>query len=242
MSTRLLELGCDKGIAEQADLIHWRYLRRARFIAAGCGWACGLEAKKAGRPSQETSSASMFETPGTCFATKEKLEVHIYKKKTSISSDVLAACPCTLQSLPQKLLPHYHCSNALCNHSNGNPSTNKMGNNSFTATRLQTNLCGTCDAMILGTMLVLTQLHFQRDKERLLQNWNAIHLAKNVCHHSTFLYCTHLNYHSGVSHGFVRAGPISPLRNCYPGRTTLHNWCKCPRDRQACRWQLSLPL
>ena len=80
MSAGLPELGLAEGIAEPADPICRHsigfYLHQAfeaaRFMAAGCGWACGFEVRKAWRSSREMASASMFETPGTCYATKEK--------------------------------------------------------------------------------------------------------------------------------------------------------------------------
>ena len=51
---------------------------------------------KLGDYPREMASALMFETPGTCFATKEKWKCAPIKiRKNKHSSDVLAACPCT---------------------------------------------------------------------------------------------------------------------------------------------------
>ena len=114
-------------------------------MAAGCGWACGFEAKKAQRLSQEMALASLFETPSTCFATKEKLKWTSMKNKHLISCAIylsLHAPEFTTEttaslSQQQQTVQPFQWGPQI-------PAANIMGSNSFTAIELRPNLCGTC--------------------------------------------------------------------------------------------------
>ena len=144
------------------------------------------------------ASASLFETPGTCFATKEKSKWASMKNKhfiicaicLSLHAPEFTTDTTASLSQQQQTVQSLQCELQI-------PAANIMGSNSFITVELRPNLCGTCRCQDTWNHAAPhTAPHpqdpdasecsctFRQVREGFLSTEMPFHFARNVCHHS----------------------------------------------------------